>query len=384
MRFSYFVTMAEPEASRPYRELVADLREQVTACDQAGFRNVWLAEHHFGPEGMGNSPNPVLLGADLVHLTKRIRIGLAAVILPWWHPIRAAEDLAVLDHLSEGRLDIAFGRGVWPREGPNFHPHADPRNNEANLELYAECIEVVKKCWTEEFFTHRGANFTFPAPEMSWSHPLFPEDARWRDGERVTRLNVIPKPLQQPHPPLWQVCSSPRSVQFAAENQLGALMWQPPPRRIKLLLEDYQRYRHAVDGAAVDVSAHTGVLRQIYVAPTMEQARRDAERGGLFVYLYNNPFRGLSMFMNPGEKPETDTEMDWDFLVARDSLIVGTPEYVAERINYIREVSGLECLLCDFDLPYLTQAQIMGSIERFVTGVMPRVEAVAPTPALAK
>ena len=71
--------------------------------------------------------------------------------------------------------------------------------------------------------------------------------------------------------------------------------------------------------------------------------------------------------------------MDWDFLVARDSVIVGTPEYVAERINYIREVSGLESLLCDFDLPYLTQPQIMSSIERFVTDVMPLVNGAETT-----
>jgi len=373
MQFSYFVTLFEPEGPRPYHRMIAELREQVVACDQAGFRNIWLGEHHFGPEGMGNLPNPLYIGVDLAHHTRTIRIGIAAVILPWWHPVRAAEDLAVVDHLVEGRLDVAFGKGVWPREGPNFHPRADPRDGAANLALFNESMAIVKKCWTEEFFAHEGEHYAFPAPGMRWSHPLFPDDPRWRDGDRVTRLCVTPKPHQKPHPPLWQVCSSPQSVRAAAEHGLGVLMWQPPPKRVRALLEEYARVRSEREGRAVPHGADAGVLRQVYVAPTMDEARAGA-KGGTFVYLYNNPFRGLSMFMNPGEEPTPDMEMNTEFLLSRDALIVGDPEHVAERIARIREVSGLECLLIDFDLPYLSHAEIMRSIELFATRVIPALE----------
>ena len=373
MEFSYFVTLAEPEASRPYHQMIAELVEQAAACDQAGFRNIWLGEHHFGPEGLGNLPNPTLVGLHLAQHTRDIRIGMAAIIAPWWHPIRAAEDLAVLDHLTKGRLDIAFGKGVWPREGPNFHPNADPRNAQANLALFNESVEVIKKCWTEEFFSHSGENYSLPADNMSWDHPMYPPDPRWRDGKRITKLNIVPKPYQQPHPPLWQVCSSPQSIRAAAENQFGILLWQPPPLRIHDLLAEYAQVRSQAAGTPVAHGAHTGVLRQIYVAPTMEAARNEGLQGGTFIYLYNNPFRGLAMFMNPGEEPTSDMVMGAEFLLERDALIVGNPDHVAERINYLHEVSGLETLLVDFDLAYLSHAQIMRSIELFVTRVIPQV-----------
>ena len=168
MRYSFFTTLADPDHRRGYQEILSDLREWAVKADQMGFDTIWLAEHHFGPEGMGNSANPILLAADLGNRTKRLRMGMCAVILPWWHPIRAAEDLAMLDHMVAGRLDVSFGRGVWPREGPNFHPNADPRNSDALMGLFRESLDIVRKAWTEEFWSHKGENYTFPAPTTTW------------------------------------------------------------------------------------------------------------------------------------------------------------------------------------------------------------------------
>jgi alkanesulfonate monooxygenase SsuD/methylene tetrahydromethanopterin reductase-like flavin-dependent oxidoreductase (luciferase family) len=373
MRHGFFTTLAEPDNHRSYPEILRDLREQAVFCDQAGFETVWLAEHHFGPEGMGNIPNPILVAADLGPRTRRVRFGMCAVILPWWHPIRLAEDIATLDHLLEGRLDVAVGRGVWPREGPNFHAKADPRDAAANMELFRETLDVIRKCWTEEFFAHTGPSYTFPAPTTRWSHPMFPADPRWRDGDRVTRLNVVPRPLQQPHPPLWQVCSSPSSIEFAARNAIDALVWQPPPRAIRQFGQMYARHRAEAEGRPIDPRQHLGVLRQVYVAPTMEQAQREARDSAAFVFLYNNPFRGLAMFMNPGEEPEPGTKMGYEFLVERGNVVVGPPEYVVERLAELREVAGVDYVLADMALPSMSQRQIMASMELFATKVMPEL-----------
>jgi alkanesulfonate monooxygenase SsuD/methylene tetrahydromethanopterin reductase-like flavin-dependent oxidoreductase (luciferase family) len=373
MRFGFFTTLAEPGGTRPYTAIIEALREQAVLADQAGFDHVWLAEHHFGPEGMGNIPNPIVLAADLAARTSRVRIGLAAVILPWWHPIRLAEDLAVLDHLLKGRLDIAIGRGVWPREGPNFHPKADPRDAEANLSLFREQLQIIKKCWTEEFFSHAGEHYTFPAPNMAWKHPMYPSDPRWREGDKITKLNVMPKPYQKPHPTLWQVCSSQSSIQFAAENGINVMLWQPPPKSIKLYGDWYAEARGKASGTTVAPKDHFAVLRQIYVAPTMEQAEADAREGASFTYLYNNPFRGLTMFMNPHEKPGPGMEMGYDFLKARGNVIVGPPDYVVERLRELREVGGIDNVIPDMALPYLSQKQILGSISLFAEKVMPRL-----------
>src|SRR5215469_10982641 len=158
MRYSFFTTLADPKNRRPYQRIVHELREQAAMCDDGGFETLWIAEHHFGPEGMGNSANPILLASDLGARTRRVRMGMCAVILPWWHPIRVAEDLAILDHLLAGRLDVSVGRGVWPREGPNFHTNADPRNSDALMVLFRESLEVIRKAWTEEFFSHQRPN----------------------------------------------------------------------------------------------------------------------------------------------------------------------------------------------------------------------------------
>ena len=377
MRYGLFTTLAEPDNKRSYPQIIRDLREQTVFCDRAGFETVWLAEHHFGPEGMGNIPNPILIAADLGTRTKRVRFGMCAVILPWWHPIRLAEDLATLDHLLAGRLDVAVGRGVWPREGPNFHPKADPRNSDANMELFRETLEILRKCWTEDFFSHEGPNYTFPAPSTRWSHPMFPTDSRWRDGDRVTRLNVVPRPHQMPHPPLWQVCSSQSSIEFAARNAIDVLLWQPPPKAVRHFGQMYAQYRSEAEGRPIDPTKHIGVLRQVYVAQTMEQAQREARDSASFIFLYNNPFRGLTMFMNPGEQPQPGMKMAYDFLVERGNVLVGPPDYVAERLTELREVGGVNYVLAEMALPYMSQRQVLGSMELFATKVMPQLEAAA-------
>ena len=375
MRYSFFTTLADPNNRRPYQQIMNELREQAKMCDDAGFETLWIAEHHFGPEGMGNSANPILLAADLGARTRRVRMGMCAVILPWWHPIRVAEDLAILDHLLAGRLDVSVGRGVWPREGPNFHPNADPRNSDALMTLFRESLEIIRKAWTEEFFSHQGPNYVFPAPATSWNHPMYPADPRWRDGERVTKLAIVPRPYQKPHPPLYQVCSSPTSVEFAATRGIDIQLWQPPPKAIRVYMQRYAELRSKHEGRAIDAKQHVGVLRQIYVAPTMEEALRDGRDSASFVFLYNNPFRGLTMFMNPGETPAPGMTMGYEFLVERGNVIVGPPDYVAERLNELREIGGVEILLADMALPGLSQRQILGSMELFATKVAPLLAA---------
>ena len=159
MRFAAFTTVAASagEAANA-AEMLDNLRQQTVLAEELGFEAMWLGEHHFGPYGIGDLPNPILLGADLAARTSRIRIGQMANIAPWWHPIRLAEDLAILDNLTEGRIEVGFGRGIWPYEGPQFHANADPRKDAENRELFRETIEVVRKIWSDEYFSHQGEN----------------------------------------------------------------------------------------------------------------------------------------------------------------------------------------------------------------------------------
>jgi alkanesulfonate monooxygenase SsuD/methylene tetrahydromethanopterin reductase-like flavin-dependent oxidoreductase (luciferase family) len=371
MRFATMSTLIDPHERLPHHRLLDILREQAVLADDAGFETIWLGEHHFGPHGFGNNPNAILVGADLAARTRRIRMGQLANIAVWWHPIRLAEDVAVLDHLTRGRTEVGFGRGVWPYEGPQFHPHADPRKVEENRALFRETIEIIRKAWTQEFFAHHGPNYTFPAPTTAFSHPLYPSDPVWQDGERVVKLNVTPKPYQTPHPPLWMTVSTDASVTTAAELGLRACYWQPPPLRLRERFRLYAEVRARRDGRPLRPGEDQAVMRHAFVAGSMEEARRIAERGIMSIFTYNNPFRGLQVFMNPGEEVGPDMRLDWDFLAARH-LLVGSPDDVAEKIHELREVCGLEYLVIDYGHGWLPHAHAMRSLELFAGKVMPR------------
>ena len=375
MRFSIFTTLHGGEGSTP-DGILDDFREQVVLAEELGYHAVWIGEHHFGPYGIGDIPNPMLVGADIAARTSRIRIGQMASIAVWWHPIRLAEDIAILDQLTKGRVEAGFGRGIWPYEGPQFHPNADPRKEE-NRELFRETVECVKKVWTQEYFSHQGANYEFPAPGTTFRHPQYPPNPQWQDGERVTKLRVTPKPYQRPHPPLWATVSTDRSVAMAAELGLKACYWQPPPRRIRERCEVYAKVRSEREGRPYRLGEGQAVMRNTYVAGSMEEARRDAEAGIMRVFSYNDPYRGTQVFLNPGEKLAPGTRLSWDFLEPR-ALLVGSAEHIVERLEEHRETCGLEEILIGYDHRGVSQRKTLRNLELFATRVMPHFTREAP------
>lgn len=372
MRFAAFTTVAASagEATNA-ADILDNLRQQTVLAEELGFEAIWLGEHHFGLYGAGDLPNPILLGADLAARTSRIRIGQMANIATWWHPIRLAEDIAILDNMTRGRADVGFGRGVWPYEGPQFHPNADPRRDRENRELFQETVEIVRKIWTEEYFSHQGENYTFPAENTVFSHPSFPPDPAWHENGRVARLRVTPRPYQKPYPPLWMTVSTDRSVTTAAEMGLKACYWQPPPRRIRQRMEIYAEVRSRLEGKTFTIGQDQAVMRSTYVSTSMEQARREAESGIMSAFIFNDPFRGREVFTNPGEELEPTVQLDWDFLEPR-TLLAGSPENVIEKIEELQEVCNLEYLLVEFAHAGVPQRQTLQNLENFGTRVMPR------------
>ena len=372
MRFAAFTTVAASAGEAVTAAgFVENLRQQTILAEELGFEAMWLGEHHFGPYGVGDLPNPILLGADLAARTSRIRIGQMANIAPWWHPIRLAEDLAMLDNMTGGRVEVGFGRGIWPYEGPQFHPNADPRKDRENRELFQETVEIVREIWTNEYFSHQGENYSFPVDDTVFSHPKYPSDPAWQDGERVTKLRVTPRPLQKPHPPLWMTVSTDRSVTTAAELGLKACYWQPPARRIRQRMELYAQARSELEGRPFALGEDQAVMRSTYIASSMEEARRDAEEGIMSAFIFNDPFRGRQVFTNPGEVLAPEVELDWDFLEPR-TLLVGSPENVVERVQELQEVCNLDYLLVEFTHMGLPLGKSLRNLETFAAKVMPR------------
>ena len=172
MLFGSVFMFRDPGLSTPYDQLVREMREYVLLMEELGFDYLWLGEHHLGLEGFGNSPNPLLVAADMASRTKNLRFGFACLVPTLWHPLRLAEDIATLDHLTEGRIEIGFGRGPWPRDTVPFHPNADPRDEATSRQLMRENIEILVKAWTEDVFSHQGENWTLPPPADTVEHPL--------------------------------------------------------------------------------------------------------------------------------------------------------------------------------------------------------------------
>ncbi len=372
MKFAAFTTVAASAGeATDAAQMIDNIRQQTVLAEELGFEAIWLGEHHFGPYAAGDLPNPILLGADLAARTSRIRIGQMANIAPWWHPIRLAEDIAILDNMTRGRIEVGFGRGIWPYEGPQFHPNADPRKEAESRELFREIVEIVKEIWTNEYFSHQGENFTFPVDDTVFSHPKFPSNPAWQEGDRVTKLRVTPRPFQQPYPPLWMTVSTDRSVSTAAEMGLKACYWQPPPLRVRQRMELYAQIRTELEGRTFRIGEDQGVMRSTYVASSMEEARRDAEEGIMSAFIFNDPFRGRQVFTNPDEELDPSVQLDWDFLEPR-TLLVGSPDNVIEKVHELQEVCNLDYLLVEFAHMGMPLKKTLKNLEAFATKVMPR------------
>src|ERR1700716_2467418 len=182
---------------------VAEWRDTAWFLESAGFTGVWCAEHHFFWDGwLAPAPtNPGVFGAYIAAQTTTLRVGQCGVCLPDWHPLRVAEDVATLDHMSGGRVDFGVMRGLNNRVARNLNTDADRSDQKRLQELFWESLEIIQMAWS-------GEPFRFYAP----------------DGE-LTALQVVPKPLQDPGPPCWVMADSVSSTAKAAARGLGVMTW---------------------------------------------------------------------------------------------------------------------------------------------------------------
>src|ERR1700741_1733827 len=172
--------------------------------DRLGYNCFWMAEHHFQREGTEGIPNNILMGVHLAHRTKNIKIGCGFNITPMWHPLRMAEDYAVADILTGGRIVFGVGRGYHTPEVETFgSPLMD---QEANRELFEEQVDIIFKAFNEESFSHKGKHYTLP-PEVPYR------------GYQLKELTLVPRPVNMPVE-CWQpiVSANPRGMDFMIKH----------------------------------------------------------------------------------------------------------------------------------------------------------------------
>jgi alkanesulfonate monooxygenase SsuD/methylene tetrahydromethanopterin reductase-like flavin-dependent oxidoreductase (luciferase family) len=218
----------------------------------------------------------------------------------------------------------------------------------------------------------------FPNPGFreDQAHPVnLPDYIDAKTGEMV-KISVYPRPRQQPTPPLWQVVDGERSIEFAAKNDLGIIMWRPPVHALKERFRLYQDTHEKATGRSIPFGRRCGIVRDTFVARTMKEARERAGKAVMRTLNWSN-WRGPSIYLNPGEtldpraQAALKKELTFDFVNER-SLLVGTPDYVAEKIAELRDELDLEQMVIACHWPGLPHADTMASVRLFAEEVMPR------------
>ena len=338
MNFGTFLLMQSPSA-RSSEEIYSRALDVAQAAESLGFHNVWLAEHHFSTYGYLS--RPAQLASFIAAKTRRIRVGTAVIVVPLHHPLVVAEEIATLDLVSGGRLDVGLGRGYQHYEFERFGLEL-----ETGRARWEESIDIILKAFGGTPFTYDGKLFKIP------------------------ETTVFPQPLQKPRPPIWITAQSPDSVEGAVRRGFNVLTGG-----FGVPLERMAEFRRLFDRVVAEVKPaeplKVGVQRAVYVTDSTADARAAAEeaRWNMRVTLslrnhYERVEEGRAI---PIPAP---TEPDIDDLLDR-FLVIGTPDTVIRQITRIREAVGITHFNCSFWFGDLEHARVLRSMELFAREVMP-------------
>jgi len=322
-----------PERRVALETVYARAFQRIDVMDRSGYDAVWLAEHHFTSYSV--CPSVHLMAMHVANRTCNLRIGTAVSLAAFYHPLRLAEEVALLDVLSGGRVNWGAGRGFDRNEFTNFGVPPDE-----SYPRFREHVEIVLAAWQQERLSYHGRYFDFESVE------------------------VLPKPLQKPHPPTWVAASSPPAIEWAAERGFSIMMdphstHAEIARKRELYRSELEKHGFAIAGRDIPMA------RLLAVGRTRAEAEETARRGAQWlVSSYIDPKHqqvGLpgGGFIRLGEDP-----------VARylDGVVVwGTAEEVLEELLRLREESFLDYLLC---APLSHR-----SFELFTEKVLPRLPA---------
>lgn len=359
-----------------YQKHIDEAREMARFCEDSGFDSIWFGEHHFGFYGFATMPNPIMMGADIAARTKTLRIGLASVTIPFWHPLRLAEDLALLDQFSNGRLEIGVGRGNHAIEGYNLNPMADPRQPEENFAVFEETLDILQRALTQPSFSYHNEKYAFPRPGFTWdARPVDNPDYVDQSTGEVVSLPLMPPMVQNP-PPFWQMASSGKNVEFAARHNLGIITWRPPVGTLERMFAEYNAAANDA-GFNVPRGKGTAVLRDTFVASSFEEAERIA--GPTIVKHLNwANWRGPGVYLEPGEELPDDQlaalkkQLTYDFVHPR-SLLFGPPEYVIDKLQELQERLNIDKVLINGNFDGVDKEASRKSLRLFAEKVIPNL-----------
>ena len=320
---------------------------QVDAAERWGLDAMWLAELHFAPERSVLS-SPLILAAAIAQRTKRIRIGTAVQVLPLCHPLRLAEEVATVDHLSNGRLIFGVGRSGFAHTYKTYGvDYGESR------ERFAETLEIVKRAFSEERFSHKGKYFTY-------------------DNVRLS-----PKPLQAPWPEIRIAAASADT--YAEVGAMGhAIFVAARIGNLSELAPLVRSYREAWQQAGHPGKGEVFLRVPVYVAATDEAAREEPRESIMHLLrtlgdrlAASASTAGTREIENRAARGQKMQSIDYEE-VLRERMIVGTPARVVDQLKRLQEQLGLDGILAELNPGSLIpHDRVMTALRLLCEEVMP-------------
>jgi natural product biosynthesis luciferase-like monooxygenase protein len=322
-----------------------DTLDQAIYAEALGFESVWPVEQHFNPN-LSILPSPLLMLAALAERTRTLRLGIAIVLLPLSHPIRVAEEIATLDVLSNGRVEFGIGRGSIPTHFTGFG-----LNQAESRERMLESLEIILQAWTSERLSFQGKFY------------------------QINDLSIVPKPVQQPHPPIRVAANSVDT--FELMGQLGYPIFVAaqvnPFHKIREYLPLYRQARKAAghpDHGGEDVT----LLTPLYIGNDPAQIRQELEpsiKSFLQAVATLYASAGLLLEGRIKEVLERVRRMTYEQM-CKVMAVFETPDACVERLKGFQQEFGMGRVICWFNPGGMVpHEQVMRSMELFATKVMP-------------
>ena len=356
MKFGVFFLGSSPRKN--YGQTYAEIIEQAECAEQLGFDSVWLAEHHRSE--FGTMPRPAIMAAALAERTERMRIGVGVSILPFDNPVRVAEDWAMVDVLSGGRLNFGAGRGYQPREFEIMR--ADPSESRG---VFAEALDIILGLWNADgLFSYKGAHFEF------------------------TDIEIYPKPVQRPVP-AWVAAVSPATFELAASRGLQVITGPGLQVLDELKVGNIEAARTLIEGgrdpATIDFPMHV----VIHLHETREAALRSFEgpiewyfdqlnRDGIHPAHARTPAKSYETYIESAKRMQGAPTLEG--AVQAGIALVGDPEDACLRVRELRDDIGLKQLLCVFNIGDITHEEVLRTMKLWAEEVMPHFRDETPVP----
>lgn len=343
MQFALFSHVPWPEGIDPYR-IITETTEQAQYGEELGFQGVWLAEHHFSRYGLGSSS--LILAAYIAARTSTIRLGTAVLVPPLHQPVRLAEDIAMLDLTSGGRVDVGFGRG-----SAGYEYHGFDLDRTESQERFQESIRVLQGLWTTPEYSYAGKYCT------------------------VNQVSLVPPSIQKPHPPLYIAATrTPATLEFAVSTGHPLMIGVVLDTADALDLCHRFVRLSATAGHQVPMS-RIPFSRYFYVAETAEQAHADTRKAlewTMDMIQWRATFSAGSEVhhhLDDWRQRRTALPTSYEYL-SEHRAIFGTPASCIAQIKAL-EAEGVSYFGCNFAFGGMEHHKILRSMELFAKEVMP-------------